>query len=192
MHLIPVADSSRQGLLWGREVSPSQSRSNSGTEAVRWKRWHHYHRGRSVLQYSDAPFCLKIVYGRVRSYTGCNDEVCRSQPQGGIRLQEGRFLSSTVLSSRQTSVYVYPQAGSATPDLSSSPSSSTSQAINLLYGTSIGKALLQVTCGPDPNAAYTSKDAQSWKAEVVFTNASYQAKKFVFLLFINRKPVSLF
>jgi len=81
------------------------------------------------------------------------------------------------------------QAGSATPDLSSSPSSSTSQAINLLYGTSIGKALLQVTCGPDPNATCTSKDAESWKAEVVFTNASYQAKKFVFLLFINRKDI---
>ena len=92
---------------------------------------------------------------------------------------------------RRTVVLICPQAGSATPDLSSSPTSSTSQAINLLYGTSIGKALLQVTCGPDPNATYTSKDAKSWKAEVVFTNASYQAKKFVFLLFINRKHSSL-
>ncbi|KAF9652282.1 DNA binding protein [Thelephora ganbajun] len=81
------------------------------------------------------------------------------------------------------------KAGSSAPDLSSSPSSSTSQAINLLYGTSIGKALLQVTCGPDPNTTHTSKDAESWKAEVVFTNASYQAKKFVFLLFINHRLV---
>lgn len=89
---------------------------------------------------------------------------------------------------RQT---ICPQAGSATPDLSSSPSPSTSQAINLLYGTSIGKALLRVTCGPDPNATYTSKDAESWKAEVVFTSASYQAKKSSFLLFINREHESL-
>ena len=93
---------------------------------------------------------------------------------------------------RRTTALIYPQAGSATPDLSSSPSSSTSQAINLLYGTSIGKALLQVTCGPDPNATYTSRDADSWKAEVVLTNASYQAKKSVFLLFINRKHIPLF
>jgi DNA mismatch repair protein MLH1 len=78
------------------------------------------------------------------------------------------------------------QAGSATPDLSSSSTSSVPQAANLLYGTAIGKALLQVTCGPDPDAARTTKDAESWKAEVVFTNASYQAKKFIFLLFINR------
>lgn len=83
--------------------------------------------------------------------------------------------------------FIYPQAGSTTPDLSSSSTSSVSQAINLLYGTDIGKALLQVTCGPDPNTTYTSKDAESWKGEVVFTNASYQSKKFIFLLFINRK-----
>ena len=96
-----------------------------------------------------------------------------------------------MLGPRQSSLFVYPQAGSATPDLSSSPSSSTSQAINLLYGTSIGKALLQVTCGPDPNAMHMSKNSESWTAEVVFTNASYQAKKSVFLLFINRKHISL-
>ena len=93
-------------------------------------------------------------------------------------------LSLSVLFSFRTASI---QAGSATPDLSSSPTSSVSQAINLLYGTSVGKALLQVTCGPDPNSAYTTKDAESWMAEVVFTNASYQAKKFIFLLFINRK-----
>jgi len=28
---------------------------------------------------------------------------------------------------------------------------------------------------------------ESWSAEAYFTNANYQAKKFVFLLFINRK-----
>ena len=99
---------------------------------------------------------------------------------------------SIVFSLGQKTPFTCPQAGSATPDLSSSPTSSTSQAINLLYGTSIGKALLQVTCGPDPTATYTNKDAESWKAEVVFTDASYQAKKSGFLLFINRKHASIF
>jgi len=28
---------------------------------------------------------------------------------------------------------------------------------------------------------------EAWSAEAYFTNANYQAKKFVFLLFINRK-----
>ena len=32
------------------------------------------------------------------------------------------------------------------------------------------------------------EDANSWNAELYFTNANYQAKKMVFLLFINRKP----
>jgi len=32
-----------------------------------------------------------------------------------------------------------------------------------------------------------SDDAESWNAEFYFTNANYQAKKHVFLLFINRK-----
>ena len=30
-------------------------------------------------------------------------------------------------------------------------------------------------------------DAESWNAVSYFTNANYQAKKIVFLLFINRK-----
>ena len=29
-------------------------------------------------------------------------------------------------------------------------------------------------------------DSESWNAELYFTNANYQAKKMVFLLFINR------
>lgn len=32
-----------------------------------------------------------------------------------------------------------------------------------------------------------SDDAESWNAASYFTNANYQAKKIVFLLFINRK-----
>ena len=33
----------------------------------------------------------------------------------------------------------------------------------------------------------TNDDAESWNAVSYFTNANYQAKKMVFLLFINRK-----
>ena len=58
-----------------------------------WKRWYYYHCGRSILQHADAAFRTEIIYGRVRSDSRRNDEIRRSQPQGGIRLQEGRSLS---------------------------------------------------------------------------------------------------
>ena len=154
---------------------------------MRWKRWHHHHRGGSLPQHPDATFRTKILNGGVRSGPRRHDEVRRSQLQGGIRLQEGQFSLATIYFLR---ILIFPKSGSSTPDLSSSPASSVSQAVNLLYGTSVGKSLLQVTCGPDPNAVHTSKDTQSWKGEVVFTNASYQSKKFIFLLFINRTYAS--
>lgn len=34
-----------------------------------------------------------------------------------------------------------------------------------------------------------SEDAEAWNAEAHFTNANYQAKKMIFLLFINRESV---
>ena len=34
-------------------------------------------------------------------------------------------------------------------------------------------------------------DPETWKAEAHISNANYQAKKMVFLLFINRKCLSL-
>jgi DNA mismatch repair protein MLH1 len=34
-------------------------------------------------------------------------------------------------------------------------------------------------------------DPEAWKAEAHITNANYQAKKMIFLLFINRKLLSL-
>ncbi|EEB91579.1 hypothetical protein MPER_10039, partial [Moniliophthora perniciosa FA553] len=75
------------------------------------------------------------------------------------------------------------KAGSGTPDLSTVSNSQTSQAIRTLYGHAIEKELLHTTMSsPDD----TKKD-ESWTAEVFFTNANYQAKKTVFLLFINRK-----
>lgn len=42
----------------------------------------------------------------------------------------------------------------------------------------------------DEDSDSRDEDASSWNAELYFTNANYQAKKMVFLLFINRKPHS--
>jgi DNA mismatch repair protein MLH1 len=79
--------------------------------------------------------------------------------------------------------------------------STTPQAIRLLYGHSIAKELLHeiVSSGAKPkrntgkhanadddDGDEDEEDAESWSAEAYFTNANYQAKKIVFLLFINR------
>ncbi|KAJ7275048.1 histidine kinase-like ATPase [Mycena rebaudengoi] len=92
--------------------------------------------------------------------------------------------------------FVCKKAGSPSPDLSTPSSSETSQAIRLLYGHSIAKDLL--------HAAFSSKDSpqddemeedsevsgvESWSAEAHFTNANYQSKKMIFLLFINHRLV---
>ena len=58
-----------------------------------WKRWYCYHCGRSVLQYPDTALRAEVVYGRVCSDSRRDDKVCRSQPQGGVHLQEGPPLS---------------------------------------------------------------------------------------------------
>ena len=86
------------------------------------------------------------------------------------------------------------QSGSASPDLSTPSSSETSAAIRLLYGHSIAKELLHVKISSsDKEREGTdmdeddNNDSESWNAASYFTNANYQAKKVVFLLFINRK-----
>jgi DNA mismatch repair protein MLH1 len=88
------------------------------------------------------------------------------------------------------------QAGSPTPELSTPSSSTTPQAIRLLYGHSIAKELLHETVSSSPRPMRNPRkddadkdqddDGESWVAEAYFTNANYQAKKIVFLLFINR------
>jgi DNA mismatch repair protein MLH1 len=87
------------------------------------------------------------------------------------------------------------QSGSASPDLSTPSSSETSAAIRLLYGHSVAKELLHIKISSsdkgreetDMDEDDTNDDAESWNAASYFTNANYQAKKIVFLLFINRK-----
>jgi DNA mismatch repair protein MLH1 len=70
----------------------------------------------------------------------------------------------------------------------------------LLYGHSIAKQLLTLKLSSngkekpheddmdvDQNEESELPDQpESWSAEAYFTSANYQAKKFVFLLFINR------
>lgn len=86
----------------------------------------------------------------------------------------------------------------------STPSSSTTvQAIRLVYGQTLAKELLTVSVSSSDKGKRKARasspmqvsddeddeDVEAWDAEAHFTNANYQAKKMVFLLFINRKKV---
>ncbi|KAG6379640.1 hypothetical protein JVT61DRAFT_10158 [Boletus reticuloceps] len=87
------------------------------------------------------------------------------------------------------------KAGSVTPELSTSPTS-IDQAIRLLYGHAIGKELLHIEVSSSPTNS-TSRpigsgdvdDAEKWSAKAYCTSPNYQAKKTVFLLFINHRLV---
>ncbi|RPD65607.1 DNA binding protein [Lentinus tigrinus ALCF2SS1-7] len=97
--------------------------------------------------------------------------------------------------------------GTPSPDVSTPSSSTTVQAIRLLYGQTLAKELLHVTISStDKKGANTSnlpdqqaddededddmgEDSEAWSAEAHFTNASYQAKKMTLLLFINHRLV---
>ncbi|TBU41715.1 DNA binding protein [Dichomitus squalens] len=96
------------------------------------------------------------------------------------------------------------KVGTPSPDVSTPSSSTTVQAIQLLYGQTLAKELLNVSVSSDKGkgkgkARATSpiqlsdddndEDAEAWNAEAHFTNANYQAKKMVLLLFINHRLV---
>lgn len=110
----------------------------------------------------------------------------------------------------------FDQAGSPNADVSTPQGSTVQQAISLLYGQSLAKELLKVSIDTSASSAPSgdddvggSRDDQSqasltqdddngqkrseaskgerWNAEAFVTSPNYQAKRFIFLLFINRK-----
>ncbi|KAF8189866.1 histidine kinase-like ATPase [Mycena galopus ATCC 62051] len=91
------------------------------------------------------------------------------------------------------------KTGSPSPDLTTPSSSEIPQAIRLLYGHSIAKDLLHATFGSKKNdgededmedeESEARDSRESWTAEAHFTNANYQSKKMIFLLFINHRLV---
>ncbi|KDQ60330.1 hypothetical protein JAAARDRAFT_125644 [Jaapia argillacea MUCL 33604] len=99
--------------------------------------------------------------------------------------------------------FVCKKAGSSTPDLSTPSSSTTPQAIRLLYGHSIAKELIHAEVSSvstnkkrrrpqddeDEEMDVVSDDPESWSADAYFTNANFQAKKTALLLFINHRLV---
>lgn len=95
-----------------------------------------------------------------------------------------------------TVAFMCKKAGSASADLSTPSGSSTTQAIRQLYGPAIFKDLLSVSIASTPKGKRKRNeddedDPESWKADSHFTNANYQGKKMVFLLFINRKLLAI-
>ncbi|KAH7907575.1 histidine kinase-like ATPase [Hygrophoropsis aurantiaca] len=86
--------------------------------------------------------------------------------------------------------FVCKKAGSSSPELSTPSSSDITQTIRLLYGHTIAKELVHITSSSETNDEHGGDDdPESWTAEAYFTNANYQAKKTVFLLFINHRLV---
>jgi hypothetical protein len=88
------------------------------------------------------------------------------------------------------------KVGVSAPDIST-PSSTTKQAIRLLYGQAVAKDLLSTDISA-PRKGKRKRDADdggpggsksdedgNWIAQAHFTDANYHTKKFVFLLFIN-------
>ncbi|KAF8122647.1 DNA mismatch repair protein [Boletus edulis] len=87
------------------------------------------------------------------------------------------------------------QAGSVTPELSTSPTS-IDQAIRLLHGHAIEKELLHIEVSSSPTnstlwpiGSGDVDDAEKRSAEAYCTSPNHQAKKTIFLLFINHRLV---
>ncbi|KAI8986896.1 DNA mismatch repair protein MutL [Trametes punicea] len=78
------------------------------------------------------------------------------------------------------------KTGSPSPDVSTPSSSTTVQAIRLLYGQTLAKELLHVSSSSDEGEDI---EDEAWSAEAHFTNANYQAKRMTLLLFINHRLV---
>ncbi|GJE86641.1 DNA mismatch repair protein MutL [Phanerochaete sordida] len=82
------------------------------------------------------------------------------------------------------------KSGSSAPDITTPSGSSVKQAIGQLYGQTIAKELLETKVSSNEDSSMVVDEAEeAWAAEVFFTSPNYQAKKMVFLLFINHRLV---
>ncbi|KAJ8509480.1 hypothetical protein ONZ45_g8355 [Pleurotus djamor] len=101
-----------------------------------------------------------------------------------------------------STAFVCKKVGSASPDISTPSGSSVRQNIQLLYGNSIAKELMHATISSvsfKPDASSDEDEDQLddapqthapvWSAETFCSNANYQAKRTIFLLFINHRLV---
>jgi hypothetical protein len=94
------------------------------------------------------------------------------------------------------------EVGTSAPDLST-PSSTTKQAIRLLYGQGVAKDLLTAEVSAprkgkrkreaddDRPGGSKSDEDSGWMAQAHFTSANYHSKKFILLLFINSEYLSI-
>ncbi|TFK67600.1 DNA mismatch repair protein MutL [Pluteus cervinus] len=82
------------------------------------------------------------------------------------------------------------KAGSPSLDISTPSSSQIHNTIKLLYGHSVAKELVHAKASSiSKKGEKKSDNPEAWAAEVYFTSANYQAKKMIFLLFINHRLV---
>ncbi|PPR02265.1 hypothetical protein CVT24_011614 [Panaeolus cyanescens] len=102
--------------------------------------------------------------------------------------------------------FICKKEGSSAPELTTPSCADSAMSIRLLYGHSLAKELIHIkelgssSTQPDQpedsdsdkmdeDEQESSKKGVSWTAETYFSNANYQAKKTVFLLFINHRLV---
>ena len=114
----------------------------------------------------------------------------------GFRSFAKRLLVPSLSEGERFADILLTKVGTSAPDLST-PSSTTKQAIRLLYGQGVAKDLLAAEASA-PRKGKRKRDADDdqpkggasngdsgWTAQAHFTNANYHSKKSVFLLFIN-------
>lgn len=146
-----------------------------------------------VLQHPNAIVRTTQFVRGIHAYPGCCYEICHSQSPSIFHMQEGAYGIFLACAPKVALTFAM-QVGSPSPDVSTPSSSTVVGTIRLLHGQTIAKELLHVEVssgrdgGPAPNDEDDEEaEAESWSADAYVTNANYQSKKTVLLLFINRQ-----